>query len=333
MKKIIYLFKRILKLDYKNMFKTAREISKESKKNFIVIFFDIVICGFKYQAGYVDYKKYEFHILSKAERKTFLTRGKNNHIIKTFNDKKHFYKLESKIEFNKTYEKFLKRNWLQLDGENLEEFIQFMKENKKVIVKPLDLDNGRGIKKLEYKQDENYEEVYKDLIENNQVLIEELLVQHEELNKICPTSVNTMRMFTLYKDGKAHLMQSALKLGNGHVADNLALGGMFTCLDDDGIAYAPAINYKGEEFEKHPMTNEKILGLKVPLFKEAENLVKEAAKVVPEIAYVGWDVAITQDGPCIIEGNPFPEILQTKPSLMKKREGLIPKYNKIMGIF
>ena len=35
-------------------------------------------------------------------------------------------------------------------------------------------------------------------------------------------------------------------------------------------------------------------------------MVKEAALLVPEIRYVGWDVAITNDGPCIIEGNEFP---------------------------
>ena len=41
MKRIIYLFKRIVNLDYKNMFKICKAISKKTKKNKIVIFFDM----------------------------------------------------------------------------------------------------------------------------------------------------------------------------------------------------------------------------------------------------------------------------------------------------
>ena len=60
---------------------------------------------------------------------------------------------------------------------------------------------------------------------------------------------------------------------------------------------------------------------------------KEAAKVIPEVAYVGWDVAISENGPVIVEGNCFPGVFQVKPSLVDKKEGLIPNYNEIMRIF
>jgi len=89
----------------------------------------------------------------------------------------------------------------------------------------------------------------------------------------------------------------------------------------------------GNVFPEHPTTKEKIVGFKVPLFKEAVELVKKAAKIAPEVGYVGWDVAISVDGPVIVEGNCYPGIFQAKPSLLEKREGLIPKYNKIMEIF
>ena len=79
--------------------------------------------------------------------------------------------------------------------------------------------------------------------------------------------------------------------------------------------------------------NEKIVGFKVPMFKEAVDLVKEAAKVVPEIGYVGWDVAISEKGPVLVEGNCYPGVFQVKPSLVEKKEGIIPKYNKVMKIF
>ena len=59
MGKLNYLFKRIIQMDYKNMIKIAKNISKKIKKNYILILFDMVRCGFKYQAGYYDYQEFE----------------------------------------------------------------------------------------------------------------------------------------------------------------------------------------------------------------------------------------------------------------------------------
>ena len=44
----------------------------------------------------------------------------------------------------------------------------------------------------------------------------------------------------------------------------------------------------------------------VPYVKEAFEMALEAALVVPEVRYVGWDIAISEDGPCIMEGNEYP---------------------------
>ena len=61
-------------------------------------------------------------------------------------------------------------------------------------------------------------------------------------------------------------------------------------------------------------------------------MVKKASKIIPEVKYIGWDVAITPDGPVIIEGNCYPGVFQMKPSFNKEHIGLIPKYEKYMDI-
>ena len=95
MKKIKYLFKTIKNMDFKNMFKITKQVSKKAHKPFIVILFDIIHCGLKYQAGYYDYQEFEFYNLNSKERETYLTRAKNNIIIKTFNDKAYFEKFDN----------------------------------------------------------------------------------------------------------------------------------------------------------------------------------------------------------------------------------------------
>lgn len=54
----------------------------------------------------------------------------------------------------------------------------------------------------------------------------------------------------------------------------------------------------------HPDSGEQIIGFKVPSWDKIVDLVISAAKVIPEVRYVGWDVAVDDDGNVqLIEGN------------------------------
>lgn len=331
MRKFKYLFKRIMQLDYKNMFKIAKKIGKKINRNYIIILFDMMICGFKYQAGYYDYQEFEFYNLNSKERKLYLTRGKNNEIVRVYNDKSKFHIFENKNEFYATFDKFIKRKWIEIDKNTKEEFINFFKDNKEIIIKPIDGEGGKGVEKLIYNEQE-VNEIY-DRIKEKQFIAEQCIKQNEKMNKLYDKSVNSLRMFTFYKDGQAHFLQAVLKIGNGGVVDNFSSGGMYTYVNEEGYVFVEAIDQADNIFYEHPISKTQIVGFKIPMFEEAVSLVKEAAKVVPEIGYVGWDVAIGENEPIVIEGNCFPGVFQTKPSLSKTKEGLIPKYSKVMDIF
>lgn len=329
MRKAVYLIKRIMGLDYKNMFRIAKKISKKTHKGRLFIVMDMVKCGLKYQAGYYDYLEFEFYLLNSKERSTYLTRGKNNEIIRKYNNKEKAYMFDDKQIFNEKFQQFLGRKYLKLDN-NLEAFKKFLKNQKEIMVKPIDGEGGKGVEKI--LTDSDAKELYQRLIDNKQILVEEVIKQHKQMNKLYDKSVNTLRMFTFVKDGKAYFLQAILKIGNGGVIDNFSSGGMYTFVDDDGIVLAPAIDQADNYYEKHPLTNEKIVGFQVPLFKESVELVKRAALVVPDMAYVGWDVAISENGPLLVEGNWFPGVFQMKPSFKENKEGILPLYQKYMDI-
>lgn len=333
MGKIKYLAKRILSLDYKNMIKIAKALAKKTKKNYIFILFDMVICGFKYQAGYYDYQEFEFYNLNKEERKTYLTRGKNNEIVKRFNDKSKFYIFDNKEEMYRKFNDFLKRDWMIIDKEELDKFVNFFKTHNAIIVKPVDGEGGKGVEKFTYTTEEEAKRIFNNLLDNNQTLVEECIKQHNKMDELYEKSVNSLRMFTFYKNGKSYFLQAILKIGNGGVVDNFSSGGMYTYVNEAGYVFVEAIDRNDNIYYEHPISKQKIVGFKIPLFEEAVEMVKEAAKVVPEMGYIGWDVAITEKGPLIIEGNCFPGVFQVKPSLSKNKEGIIPKYNKVMHIF
>lgn len=327
MEKIKYLIKRILKMNYKQFFNTINEVYSKKNKNKLSIFIDIINCGIKYQAGYIDYNLFEMYNLNKEERKTIITRGINNEILKKYNDQTKTYIFEDKAIFNKLYNKYLNREWIYLK-DNLNEFKKYLKGKEEIIVKPLSLSCGKGIEKIKVK---NYtpEELYNYLIKTERYLVEDIAKQHKEISKIYPKSVNTVRIVTLNKK----VVAAFIRFGNlGNVVDNFNHNGMVTTINiETGIIEYPALDKKKNIYEIHPYTNEKIIGLKIPMWEKVKELCIEACDVTPEIGYIGWDVCIGETEPCLIEGNDFPgHDLYQLPIHRKNGIGLLPIFKKAM---
>jgi hypothetical protein len=53
----------------------------------------------------------------------------------------------------------------------------------------------------------------------------------------------------------------------------------------------------------HPITRVEIVGFKIPFFKEALQIVTDAALYNKKNRSIGWDVAVTENGPELVEGN------------------------------
>lgn len=327
MSKVTYLMKRITHMDYKNFFHTINQVHEKNNKNKIGIFFDVVSCGLKYQAGYIDYYQFEMYKMNSKERKTVVTRGINNRITKEFNNMSYAYKFEDKALFNKLFDNYLNREWIYLDN-NCEDFIKFIKNKKEIIVKPLSLSCGKGVEKLIVK-DYDAKKLYKKLVANKQLLVEEVAPQNKVLNKIYPHSVNTLRIVTLNKQVVAAL----LRIGNhGNVVDNFNHGGMVTTIDiETGEIKYPAIDKETNVYETHPETGVSIIGTKIPMWEDVKKLCIDACEVVPELGYVGWDVCLGPDKPCLIEGNDFPgHDLYQLPVHRNDNYGLLPRFERAM---
>ena len=328
MGKLGYLIKRVKNMNFDKMFQTIDLVNQKTNKSKISIFFDIINCGIKYQAGYVDYNLYEMYKMNKDERKTVVTRGINNEIINKYNDMTYAYKLEDKALFNNLFNKYLNREWIYIKESSIEDFKKYLKGKKEVIVKPLSLSCGKGVEKIVVK-DHNPEELYNHLMQTDQTLVEDVAIQNKVLSDLYPHSVNTLRIVTLNKVVVAAL----LRIGNkGNVVDNFNHDGMVTTVDiKTGEIKYPAIDKVGNVYEVHPETNVKIVGIKIPMWNEVKKLCIEACDIVPELGYVGWDVCLGEEKPFLIEGNDFPgHDLYQLPVHRKDNYGLLPEFEKAM---
>lgn len=332
MKKIKYLLVRFKSMQWKELRKIVKTISKKTNKNSLLIYLDIFYCILKYGTGYMDYFEFEFYLLNKEERKTYLTSTLNNQIIAKYNDKNYMHIFSDKIEFCNVFKKYINRDFLDLKTSSFEQFKKFIKGKEKIIAKVVDSCGGKGIsiyKVSEYKE----EDLYNLLKENKQYLLEELIIQNKKMNQLYDGSINSLRIISFLKDdGEVEIMNIVLRIGNGGVVDNFSSGGMYTFLSMEGKILIPAIDEEGKIYKKHPISKEDIVGFQVPNFDEVIKYVKKLAKVEPNIRYVGWDIAVTDKGVDVIEGNEYSGVFQMKPSLSDKKEGLLPKYRKHMDI-
>lgn len=333
MEKIKYLFGRIKNMNFKRMFSTIDEIHELSGKSKIYLFFDIINCALRYQSGYVDYLLFEMWRLNKDERKTVLTRGKNNVFVKYYNNPSYNHIFLNKNEFNEKFKKYLNREYIILNGNNKDEFNKFLKGKKVIFCKPTSGTHGDSMEKIvinEFKGD-----LYDYLYNKNLILVEEVVIQCEEMNKLYPYAINTVRIITVHKyEGEVLVVAAYQRIGNhGYIVDNYNGGGMVVPINEKtGIIEYPAVDKRKQIYYKHPMTDTPIVGFKVPKFSSAVNLAKKAAKVIDEIRYVGWDIAITDKGPVIIEGNEYPghDIYQL-PVHRTNNIGVLPKFEESLG--
>lgn len=328
MGKYKYLFGRIKNMNFDKFFKTVNDVSRKSGKSKFFVFFDCIICGLKYQAGYVDYQLFEMYKMNKEERKTVITRGINNSIRKKYNNLEACKYFIDKTLFNQKFSKYLHREWLYLDENNFSDFEKFLNNKKEIIVKPTSGTCGKGVDKIEV-INRNKKELYNKLIKDNTRLVEEVVKQCDKINKIHPSSINTVRVVTL----KGKVVVALLRMGNnGNVVDNFNHEGLVAPIDvEDGIIKFVAIDKKHNEYEKHPYTGEKIIGFEVPKWKEIKKLCEEASKVIPEVGYIGWDVCVGEEDILLIEGNDFPgHDLYGLPPHRNGNVGLLPMFKKVM---
>jgi len=336
MARLTYFLKRLLKMDYKAMWKTTALIKKRSGKSRLWLLFDMLYCAVRYNAGYVDYKIAKMYQLNAAQRRTVITRGISNSIVARMNNKVDWHFFDDKAEFNTLFKKWVHRDWMQIDTVTLPETLErFLKDKTQVIFKPIEGSSGQGIERYEKKDWEKDIPLFlEQLRENGSGILEEIVIQHEKMASLCPTSVNTIRIATLLGDKKQGIVYAFLRIGNGRVMDNVDCGGMAARVDlDSGMLLTVGADKQGNTYEKHPITGTEIVGFRIPFWEEAKKACLEASQIVPEMRFIAWDVAITRDGPTFIEGNSFPS--HAVPQFADHYPdgiGILPEFEKFIDL-
>lgn len=189
-------------------------------------------------------------------------------------------------------------------------------QKDKLFLKPFSLFGGKGaciVKKGDIRDDIKE---YADLLLSNDYIHENVLVQHEKINLINSSCINTLRIETyIDRENNIHIMNVFMRFGIGNnIVDNGHSGGIYIGVDKTNgklkeVAMEEA-HFGGREYYRHPNSDYPFKDFVVPFFKESCELVIKATEFLPD-RYIGWDVAITQNGPVIIEANEFPDLFMS----------------------
>lgn len=327
-----FLIKGLAGTNYSAIFKTAKRVAKKTKRPFVSVVKDMVSCVTKHSSGYLDYEAFELYDMSEKERGDFLSIGRNVQMVRTLNNKESRKYFEDKAIFNEHFNKYLKREWMLINGENFDDFEKFCSDKNAIFAKPLDENGGTGVEKIYPDKEESLKACYDRLYAAKAYLIEEEAIQCDEMSKLCSTSVNTVRLITFVNKAgtEARVAAGAIRMGKeGSVVDNFHHDGMAVILDvNEGVSVTDGVDKLTRHFEKTAQGTV-LKGFKVPMWEECKKLVEEAALVVPDVRYVGWDVCITEKyGPILIEGNSHPS--QDLTQSPKMGLGTYAAYMKIL---
>ncbi len=309
MKKIIYLGYYFLNSKWAKIIEYAKYVKKEKKKSYLSQYIEILYSSMRYDISFIDYYYYKFYERTPLQKNNYAGTGFMYEFQKKQNQGSLRKYLSDKFLFAQKYNEFI-----SIKNYSAEEVLgsqsicdKLISNNTKLVLKPRYGAEGNGIVFLATK-DFTTETLRSAVRDYNSGVVEEFVDQHPAINKLSPYATNTLRVITqVTPDNEVDILLVCFRISNGAPVDNFDQGGISAIvniktgvIDTPGIFKDPRNN---DLLYQHPLTGEDIVGFEIPYWTETVEFVKRISLHIPQLRSVGWDIAITANGPTVIEGN------------------------------
>jgi hypothetical protein len=280
--------------------------SKRSGKSKSSVFVSFIHDYLAYGVNPKEYFWFHFDGKTPEQKKTFFTKKMFQKLIKRNNDPAFVQILNDKYIFSRTFSEFTGRKVIRsgkaMDMKDLEIIFE---DTERVVYKPKDGSGGEGVQVFDKKDYPDLNVLADKFRSMPDGVVEQWIKQNEAMSVAYPDAVNYIRVATLYRDGQCHWLGAVFTLGRNHnKITNSFQGALFGLINvESGVVTTDLCSYSDEIFKEHPDTGFVAKGFQVPYWKEVLELTAKAAAVVPQVGYIGWDVAIAENGPVLIEGN------------------------------
>jgi hypothetical protein len=147
------------------------------------------------------------------------------------------------------------------------------------------------------------------------LVVQRRIRPHPALEPLTSGATPTVRALTILGEGgRPELVATVFRMsiGANRTVDNIHAGGLACAVSMDEGTLGLASNLGSDArlgwHREHPTTSARIEGTRLPFWNEVKALAVRAHKTVEGRIVIGWDIAIAEDGPIVIEGNRGPDM-------------------------
>lgn len=202
--------------------------------------------------------------------------------------------------------------------------VDLIRDKKMMVLKPAVGSHGKGFYKMAYDEaadificnDKIYDE--KQMMKvidslNRNYIATEYIYMHDDLRKIYTNVTGTIRIMTILEDkGTDPVKYAYFRIGTNSTGntDNLDSGGLVAKVNVATGKFGSAELLKDHKYvlqEVHPNTGAKIEGY-LPNWENVKKEIRSLCLYLRPLEYLGYDIALTNDGFKIIEINTHPDL-------------------------
>ena len=296
---------------------------------------DMRFWSFAYGYTPQEYISCGFRNKSFEERRTFLSEQEGQVIAWKLNEIEALRLFFDKYRTYQTFQSAYRRDAIFIHSqEDYNGFCSFIEKHPIFVKKPIRESGGHGIELTDSKMMDRQELFSKLLIENT-LILEEPIIQSSALRRINASTVNTVRCQTIGTKDGVSVIWCFGKLGRaGSFVDNGAAGGILAGIDiQTGVINTDGIDEYGKVYTSHPDSGCPIKGFCYPDWQELTALCIKLSSEKPEAAWIGWDLAHTDNGWIIVEGNSMTDVIgpqaTSQTGIRKEIEKVLRKAKRI----
>jgi Sugar-transfer associated ATP-grasp len=197
-----------------------------------------------------------------------------------------------------------------------------------IFIKPLAGKGGRGAERWEWVGEGRYRDAQNRCLTIRELrdhvlrrsrrlpfIVQPRITNHPSLESLNCGALATMRILTcLDESGSPEIIGAALRMPirPGSVVDNLHAGGIAAAVDVETGELGWATNLGKDArvgwLERHPLTGALIAGRRLQWWPKARDLALRGHRHFDDRLFIGWDIAMTDRGPLIVEANGAPDL-------------------------
>ncbi len=277
------------------------------------LYVDMLFCRFSYGFQPDEYLCYGIEKKTVGERRAIISDTDRYCYVYKMNDISEIQVFNNKGKTYRQFKKYYGREALYIKNmRDYKGFCIFIKSHPTFVMK--DAYGGMGKNVALINREECHasdKKLFWDMILQGPHLIEERVVQNEVMEVLNPSSVNTVRCITLNTKDGMMIPYCFLKVGRkGSFVDNGGAGGILVGIDrKTGKLNTDGYDELNVRYGVHPDSGLLFKGYQLPDWEQAIKMCIEMAEQIPRVKYIGWDLAYTDSGWIVIEGNGMSQMI------------------------